>query len=448
MTGKTKDAAAIEEGRRLENERMVEINALFDGYQDRPEMRALHLRCLDDAECSIDVARKVLLDEIGKGKTASGVGHFQPGQDPVYGIRTSRYAGPADFGTVVSDALLLRCGVKVEDASIHVDDVRGLTLVDIAKACLEQNGVNTRGYGVMKIVARAMTTSDFPKILANVGQKLVLEGFLNPERGTHRIWTAEADHRDFKPTSSVSASETPSLALVGEDGEFTHGKLEETGDLIALATYGKILDLSRQAIINDDLGALQTAARAFGDSAVRLEADLCYAMLTTNPVMYDNTVLFHTDHKNLGTPAALAVASLGEGRKLMRQQMGLNDESYLDPTPFALIVPTALEITGEQLLSSIYDPAGSIQATTTPEFIRRLILVADPRLDADSETQWYLTAEPSSFTWVKRIYLDGQREPYIEEREGFERDAWQIKCRHDFAVKAYMWQGAVRNAGV
>ena len=71
-----------------------------------------------------------------------------------------------------------------------------------------------------------------------------------------------------------------------------------------------------------------------------------------------------------------------------------------------------------------------------------------PRLDVDSTTRSYLTSNPRTFSWVKRIYLDGQREPFVDEQIVFDGDELQIKCRHDFAAKAYMWQGAVRNAGV
>ena len=71
-----------------------------------------------------------------------------------------------------------------------------------------------------------------------------------------------------------------------------------------------------------------------------------------------------------------------------------------------------------------------------------------PRLDPASTTQWYLTANPRSFSWVKRIYLDGQTEPFIDEQTVFDGDDFQIKYRQDFAVKAYMWQGEVRNVGV
>lgn len=151
-----------------------------------------------------------------------------------------------------------------DDVSPHVNDVRGLSLVDIARASLNQGGVSTTGYSANKIVSRALTTSDFPNVLANTAEKLVLDGFRNPERGTHRIWTAEASHRDFKPTSSVAASETPDLELIREGGEYRFGKLEDTGDTVALATYGKILPFSRQAIINDDLNELEAAARSFG----------------------------------------------------------------------------------------------------------------------------------------------------------------------------------------
>ncbi|MCH9694778.1 MAG: HK97 family phage prohead protease [Gammaproteobacteria bacterium] len=428
------------------NQRVVDINDAFNGYLDNPEMRSLHQTCLNDSDCSINRARTLLLDEIGKKKSPSAVGPYQPGYDS-RGVSTTQYQGPAVFRDVVTDALLLRSNVKLENPNNHVSDARSLSIVDIARSLLEQGGNSQKGYSASRIISRALSTSDFSNILANVGEKIVLDGFFNPERGTHRIWTGVASHRDFKPVSHVAASETPPLELINEGGEYKYGKLVDTGDSIALRTYGKILPFTRQAMINDDLNQLEESARAFGDSAVRLEADLAYGLLVANPTMYDSTALFDAGHNNVGTAAAPSVVSLGEARKLMRNQKGLNDESFLDPQPFALLVPTSLETAAEQLLSSIYDPAGTIQAANTPEFIRKLQLVADPRLDLDSTQKWYLTANPNTFPWVKRIYLDGQMEPFVEENTVFDRDELQIKCRHDFAVKAYMWQGTVRNAG-
>ena len=447
MPDKIKDAAAIDEGRRLANERIVEINQAFKFCDDTKEMRALQLCCLDDPDVSIDAVRKLMLDEIGKNKSPTGVGHFQPGHS-ADGILTSQYGGHADFVNVATEALLLRCGVDVENPSIHAQDMRHMSLMDIARACTSQSGVSDVGKSVSRVLAGAMTTSDFPLILGNVGEKLVLAGFNNPEVGTHRIWTGIGSHRDFKETSHVAVSETPGLELIGEGGEYTYGVLKETGDKVKLATYGKIMAISRQAIINDDLGFFTEAFLSFGNSAVRNEANLSYIILTSNPVMSDGVPLFDAAHNNIGTSGAPSVTTLGEARKLMRNQMGLNNEEFIDPQPFALIVPTSLETVSEQLLTSIFDPAGVNQQTNTPEFIRRLRLVADPRLDADSTTQWYLTANPNTFNWVQRIYLDGQVEPFVEEKAAWQADQLEIKCRHDVAVHPFMFQGAVRNAGV
>ena len=118
--------------------------------------------------------------------------------------------------------------------------------------------------------------------------------------------------------------------LIGEGGEYTYGVLKETGDKVKLATYGKIMAISRQAIINDDLGFFTEAFLSFGNSAVRNEANLSYIILTSNPVMSDGVPLFDAAHNNIGTSGAPSVTTLGEARKLMRNQMGLNGEEFLE----------------------------------------------------------------------------------------------------------------------
>ena len=116
-------------------------------------------------------------------------------------------------------------------------------------------------------------TSDFPLLLENTASKSVIQGY-NEAAGTHRGWARQSFARDFKAQSYVAAGEAPDLKLVTEDAEFTYGQLVETGTNVKLATYGRLLALTRQAIINDDTGELMRSARSFGSAAMRLEADI------------------------------------------------------------------------------------------------------------------------------------------------------------------------------
>ena len=126
-----------------------------------------------------------------------------------------------------------------------------------------------------------------------------------------------------------------------------------------------------------------------GAAARRLEADMVFGMLTSNPVLGDGHALFSAEHSNQGASLPLTFAGLAAARSAMRKQKGIAGLAHLDPQPKFLIVPVGLETQAEQLLASLVDPARN-NNTPNSEFIRGLTLVADPRLDAASATTWYL----------------------------------------------------------
>ena len=117
-------------------------------------------------------------------------------------------------------------------------------------------------------------------------------------------------------------------------------------------TKGNIINLSRQAIINDDLGAFVGLAATLGRAAGRtVEADV-YALLALNsglgPVMSDGKTLFHADHGNITTAAALTMAAVDADRVAMAQQKDVSGNDYLDLRPAVLLVPIGLGGTARQ----------------------------------------------------------------------------------------------------
>jgi phage major head subunit gpT-like protein len=58
--------------------------------------------------------------------------------------------------------------------------------------------------------------------------------------------------------------------------------MSDRGVNLVLATYGKIFPITRQAIINDDLGAFTKVPAKMGTAAKRTIGNLVYAILTSN----------------------------------------------------------------------------------------------------------------------------------------------------------------------
>ncbi len=103
---------------------------------------------------------------------------------------------------------------------------------------------------------------------------------------------------DFRARTVVRVGGAPDLRKVNENGEFTHSYVSDASTAWQLSTNGRIISLSRQAIINDDLGAFADLLRKFAESAGRLEGDILADLLISNPDI-DGTALFHADRGTL-----------------------------------------------------------------------------------------------------------------------------------------------------
>jgi len=325
-------------------------------------------------------------------------------------------------------------------------DWTGQTLLDLAKECLEFSGTRTRRLPRHEIAKLALSTSDFPSILADVANKTLRQAYEAYPR-TFLPFSRRRSAVDFKNINAVQLGEAPSLMKVNEKGEFTHGSIAESKETYKLATYGRIVSITRQTIINDDLSAFTRIPAGFGVAAATLESDTVWGIITSNPAMGDGVTLFHANHANLNTGAgsALALAGLGAGMAAMAKQKGLDGVTVLNVQPRYLVVPVALQLTAFQMIAPNLAPAKS--ADLVPDYIRALTPIAEPRLDAASTTAWYLFASPDQIDTIEYAYLEGQDGVYIETRQGFDVDGVEIKARLDFGAKAIDWRGLQKNVG-
>lgn len=327
-------------------------------------------------------------------------------------------------------------------------DWRGYSLIEMARAFLEGDGVRVRGLSRDEIATRALhTTSDFPHILAAVTNKTLRDAYEAAPR-TFQPIARRATAADFKEMHRVQLGEAPQLEKVNESGEFKRGTIGEGKERYRVETWGKVIGITRQVIINDDLDAFTRVPSLFGTAAATLESDVVWGIVTSNPAMADGVALFHANHKNLtATGTALDVANLGKARTAMAKQTGLDGKTVLNVRPAFLVVPSSLELTAEQMIAQNLVPA--TVANVVPASIRSLAVIAEPRLDpASGAVPWYLFASPSAIDTIEYAYLEGQDGVFIETRIGFDVDGVEIKARLDFGAKAIDWRGMHRNPGV
>lgn len=416
-----------------DKQRREAIRASFAPFAAQSGVAELQRACEDDHQVTVEAAGQRLL------------AHMAKGQEPIAGSHVTTVEDEKDKQRgATTQALLARAGLaKAEGAN----PFRGFTLSELARASLTRAGLRTEGMDKLTFIGAAFThsTSDFPGLLANVASKSMLKGYEEAEE-TFQLWTRAGTLSDFKPGKRVDLNMFPSLREVKEGAEYKYVTTGERGATVVLATYGELFSITRQAIINDDLDAFTRVPRLMGRAAIRTIGDLVYAILTANPAMADNVPLFHADHGNLLAGAGITTASVDAMQSAMAmQKIG---KSVLNLNLKQLIVPRALKGAANVVRSSEFEVGASSRNNTTPNSVRDSFeVISDARLDAASTTAWYGAADGNVNDTIEVNYLDGNSQPYLEQRQGWNVDGTEFKVRIDAGVSPLDFRTLAKNPG-
>jgi hypothetical protein len=328
---------------------------------------------------------------------------------------------------------------------------RGMSMLDTAKAFLNHRGVRTSGMSKMEIAGIALglrggyhSTSDFANLLADLPNKLLRQAYLEaPQTFSPIVRTMTL--ADFKKARLLQLGEAPALLAVGEHGEYTEGTMGDSKEEIQLQTYGRKFSITRQALVNDDTDAFSRIPMAFGRQARNKESDLVWAEITNNAAMGDGVTLFHSTHVNLSASSnAIGVTPLAAGRTAMRRQTGIDGVSLMNLEPKTLIVSATKETIADQFVSQNLLAS---QSSNVNPFAGKLTVVAEPRLDVNSTTAWYLAASPDQIDIIVLATLEGEAGPRVDSRIGFDVDGVEIKISHDIAAKVVDFRGLWKDPG-
>ena len=431
-----------------ETARQDEIRQTFGMVAARGNFSALLGQCLADPTVTPEAANKKILAKLAEG--AEPVAGF-------YQVDADRLTfGPSGRDRAVEEmsaAILARAGLA--DKETHQlaarANCRNFKLLDFARGSLDRAGIQHGHLDPMSLIGAAFTqtTSDFPVILENAMHKAMLTAYEQfPDTWSKFCHIGSVS--DFRSHGRYRTGSIGNYMVVNEAGEYQSVAIPDgEKSSIQADTQGVIINLSRKMIINDDLGAFLGIAADLGRAGRRTIESAVYALLAENsglgPTMADSNPLFDAAHSNISTGAALSVEGIDADRVLLGSQKDISGNDFLYLRPDILLLSMELGGQARVINDSQYDPdtANKLQK---PNMVRGLFnqVIDTPRLTGKRR---YLFASPTQAPTIEVAFLNGEREPFIEQSQGFTVDGTLYKARLDFGVAAIDYRGAVTNAG-
>ena len=401
---------------------------------------------LDLAERPMPVAevRAAVIDRIAS--SAPLISNFAP--------TAQTFANPEFQAATMADALYSRMsGKRPEGAAVAM---MNLTMTDMAREMLEGAGVSgVRRMHPNEVFNRASfapradfggmhTTSDFPGLLQSAGQRFLLDMFVAAESAI-KLLSRVRNANDFRALTVLKLSGGGVLEQTPEAGEITRVGFSEGKESYSIATFAKIFAISRQALINDDLGAFTDPARAMGRASAETEAQQFAGLLNANAgkgaTMGDAKPLFDATHKNLAAAGgAITIATASAGRQTMRAQLDADGVTPLNATAKFLLTGPAKETEAEQFLTTL----SATQTANVNPFPGKITPLVDPRIAGNA---WRLFADPAMLPVIEHAYLNGGAGPMMETRQGWDVLGTEFRVVLDFGCGLVDYRGAYLNTG-
>jgi hypothetical protein len=436
---KSADEDPEQRGIKSERQRQVSIRALGQRFK----ADAVTVEALIERGLTVDQAKLSILATLAERQ--AGINTHAGANVPQKNIEKAR--------SHIEAAILHRAAPGKHKLPEEARGFRGLTLMDMARECIEMAGGNVRGMDRHQIARLSLnigghsaqraagmhSTSDFPLILGNTINRSLRAAY-DEVAQTWLPLGRQANFADFRARMSVALGEASRLEIVKEGGEYKYGTLPEDGSSIKAEKWGKIIALTWEAIINDDLNAFDKIPTALANSARQTESNVIWDLFIKDVKYSDGVNIFNSAHGNLaGTAAAITVESLAAARASMRKQKGLDKTTFINVTPKYLVVGPDKELEAYQFTSPNYFPvtAGTINPTPNTQ----LTVIVEPRITGN---QWFLVGDGETFEYG---YLDGEGGLMTDTREGFEVDGLEVKARLVFGAGWVDYRAAYKNAG-
>lgn len=301
------------------------------------------------------------------------------------------------------------------------------------------------------------TTLDISGILSNVANKEILQGYQEEENTWQQIAVVKSV-KDFKEVKSYRMTDNMEYKLIPPNGEIKHGSLGEESYSRSIKTYGRMFNLDRQAIINDDLGMLDDLRAILGRGA----------MLALNRIFWREWLsnkdsagadFFSAGNGNIITGAGTALDEAGVGLQkailqFSKMRTPSEDGKKIPALGRAtiLLVPPELQFAAERLYVNQNLGGGTTNANANIHANKYKPVVcpflSDDDMPGKSSSKWYLLRDPGMLPGAVVSFLNGQQTPTVESSQTeFNMLGISFRGWHDFGVDLAEYLCGVQSAG-
>lgn len=293
------------------------------------------------------------------------------------------------------------------------------------------------------IQASGFSTLSISAITANTANKFIMRGWNMVDRACLDIASIRAVN-DFKTITTVSLTDTVTYEEVGASGEIKHGTLGTTTYTNKADTYARMLAITRQDIINDDLSALTDVPMKLGNGAMKKLNDIFW----TEFLGLVGASFFASGNSNINT----GVATMTDAG-LAATEVIFENQTNPDGTPLGImadriVVPTALKHSARKLMDSD-KLKGDTDAPDGNIWNGRFQVISSPYISNSSYTGntsvgWWMLANPAELAVIELVALYGQLTPTVDTAEAdFNTLGVQMRGYCDVGVSDKEYRGGV-----
>jgi phage major head subunit gpT-like protein len=428
MSDETKAADAMPSGPVQSEEHTAMPTGPSDVASAAPKLDLVAIR----AEVVADVTRQVKADLLNDLRVNRG--------GPA--IHASKPALDDDKVTVAAMAMVGGLGKQVEQQygdspMIEAAHARSRTigLQDVLISAARKGGYDgafkVTASNIAVVLRAAFATHNISNILAATYGKYLLTGF----EAVESVWDQISLIRplnDLKAATGVRLDGGFVFDEVGGDGKLKSADAGDAARTLQAKTYGRMSSITRTDIINDDLGALTAVPRRLGRGAALKFNQVFWAAFEASNSSYFQGA-------TAGAGNALAIGSVETAYGAYRSLTD-PDSAPLGITPKILLVPVGLRITADKIQTGNTLLASSLGSTSSKVLEPQANVLAGKFTIVDSayltsSSTWWLAADPADLPTMEVGFLNGQRQPTVEQAEAdFDTLGIQVRGYFDFGV--------------
>ena len=296
-----------------------------------------------------------------------------------------------------------------------------------------------------RIQASGFSTNSIATLVSNTANKFIMRGWNMVDQTAMRLAKIQ-NVNDFKTITTVSLTDSVIYEEVGASGEIKHGTLGELTYTNKADTYAKMLAITRQDIINDDLSALTDVPMKLGNGAMKKLNDIFW----TEYLGLVGASFFSAGNSNLNSGVAtMSEAGVDATYVLFKNQTN-PDGTPLGVEPRILLVPTALEGAARRLTrSEQYQTGATTLEGSTNIWAGRFEVLSSPYISNSTYTGntsvgWWMLADPMELPVISIAALYGRVEPTVDTAEAdFNVLGIQMRGYSDVGVSDHEYRGGV-----